>query len=164
MYRDRPPAYCPLQRAVLCSFGQDKTRGRAARGGAETMSAHRIGRWAWVALLPAALVLMTSARAAETSVSFSLDYEVDGRAAPFLLPFDKGYYKAEGVNVTIAPASGSQETIERVAAGTYEMGLADINALIRFRDANPAPPNQGGFMLYNRPGFAVTARERLGPH
>ena len=78
------------------------------------MSAHRIGRWAWVALLPAALVLMTGARAAETSVSFSLDYEIDGRAAPFLLPFDKGYYKAEGVNVTIAPATGSPSSTSMV--------------------------------------------------
>ena len=126
------------------------------------MSAHRIGRWAWVALLPAALVLMTSAMAAETSVSFSLDYEIDGRAAPFLLPFDKGYYKAEGLNVSIAPASGSQETIERVASGTYEMGLADINALIRFRDGNRAAPIKAIFMLYNRPAFAVIGRKSRG--
>src|SRR5262245_47590567 len=140
MYRDRPPSYCPLQRAVLFSFGQDKTRGRAARGGAEKMSAHRIGRWAWVALLHASLVLMTSDRTAERSVSFSLDDAIDGRPSPFLLPFDKCYYKADGVNVTIAPATSSLETIERVASGTYEMGLADINAVIRFRDANRAAP------------------------
>src|SRR5262245_66291028 len=104
------------------------------------MSAYHIGRWAWVALLPAALALMTGAAAAETSVSFSLAYEIDGRAAPFLLPFDKGYFKAEGVNVSIAPASGSQETIERVAAGTYATGLADIKSMSRFRGAHPAPP------------------------
>ena len=126
------------------------------------MGAYRIGRWAWVALLPAALVLMTGAAAAETSVSFSLDYEIDGRAAPFLLPFDKGYYKAEDLNVIIAPATGSQETIERVASGTYEMGLADINALIRFRDANRAAPVKAVFMLYNRPPFAVIGRKSRG--
>jgi len=96
------------------------------------MVAHRKRWWAWIALLPA--LLTTDVRAAETSVSLSLDYEIDGRAAPFLLPFDKGYYKAEGLNVAIEAASGSLETIERVASGSYEMGLADINALIKFRD------------------------------
>jgi NitT/TauT family transport system substrate-binding protein len=124
------------------------------------MSAHHAGQWAWVALLP--MLLMTGAVAAETSISFSLDYEIDGRAAPFLLPFDKGYYKAEGLNVTIDPSSGSLETIERVASGTYEMGLADTNALIRFRDANRAAPIKAIFMLYNRPPFAVIGRKSRG--
>src|SRR5215831_6554826 len=90
------------------------------------MIAHRKRWWAWIALLPA--LLTTDVTAAETSVRFSLDYEIDGRAAPFLLPFDKGYYKAEGLNVAIDPASGSRETIERVASGDYEMGVDDINA------------------------------------
>jgi len=125
------------------------------------MRAHHTGRWAWVALLPA-MLLMTRAMAAETSVRFSLDYEIDGRSAPFLLSFDKGYYKAEGLNVTIEPANGSLETIERVVSGNYDMGLADTNALIRFRDANPAAPIKAIFMLYNRPPFAVIGRKSRG--
>ena len=56
------------------------------------MIAHRKRWWAWFALLPA--LLTTDVTAAETSVRLSLDYEIDGRAAPFLLPFDKGYYRA----------------------------------------------------------------------
>src|SRR5215467_12869686 len=121
------------------------------------MIAHRKRWWAWFALLPA--LLTTDVTAAETSVRLSLDYEIDGRAAPFLLPFDKGYYKAEGLNVTIDPASGSVETIERVASGNYEMGLADINALIKFRDTKRDAPIKAIFMLYNRPPFAVIGRK-----
>src|SRR5215510_1308024 len=124
------------------------------------MIAHRKRWWAWIALLPA--LLTTDLRAAETSVSLSLDYEIDGRAAPFLLPFDKGYYKAEGLNVAIDPASGSLETIERVASGNYEMGLADINALIKFRDTKRDTPIKAIFMLYNRPPFAVIGRKSRG--
>ena len=63
------------------------------------MSAHHTGWWAWVALLIAA-TLMTGAAAAETIVKFSLDFRFEGPSAPFLLPLDKGYYKAEGLNVT----------------------------------------------------------------
>ena len=124
------------------------------------MVAHRKRWWAWIALLSA--LLTTDVRAAETSVSLSLDYEIDGRAAPFLLPFDKGYYKAEGLNVAIEPASGSLETIERVASGSYEMGLADINALIKFRDTKRDAPIKAIFMLYNRPPFAVIGRKSRG--
>ena len=40
------------------------------------MVAHRKRWWAWIALLPA--LLTTDVRAAETSVSLSLDYEIDG--------------------------------------------------------------------------------------
>ena len=121
------------------------------------MVAHRKRWWAWFALLPA--LLTSDVTAAETSVRLSLDYEIDGRAAPFLLPFDKGYYKAEGLNVAIDPASGSLETIERVASGNYEMGLADINTLIKFRDTKRDAPIKAIFMLYNRPPFAVIGRK-----
>ena len=124
------------------------------------MIAHRNRWWAWIALLPA--LLTTDVTAAETSVKLSLDYEIDGRAAPFLLPFDKGYYKAEGLNVAIEPATGSLETIERVASGNYDMELADINTLIKFRDTKRDTPIKAIFMLYNRPPFAVIGRKSRG--
>jgi len=119
------------------------------------------GRWAWVALLPAA-ILMTSAVAAETAVKFTLDFKFEGPSAPFLLAFDKGYYKKEGLDVTIDEAAGSLEAIERVASGTYDMGLADINSLIKFRDTKPNTPVKAVFMLYNRPPFAVIGRKSRG--
>ena len=43
--------------------------------------------------------LISGAAAAETPIKFSLDFKLEGPAAPFLVPLDKGYYKAEGVNV-----------------------------------------------------------------
>jgi NitT/TauT family transport system substrate-binding protein len=119
------------------------------------------GRWAWVALLPAA-ILMTGAMAAETAVRFTLDFKFEGPSAPFLLAFDKGYYKKEGLDVTIDEAAGSLEAIERVASGTYDMGFADINSLIKFRDMKPNTPVKAVFMLYNRPPFAVIGRKSRG--
>jgi NitT/TauT family transport system substrate-binding protein len=124
------------------------------------MSAHH-GRRAWVALL-AAVMLATGAMAAETIVRFTLDFKIEGSSAPFLLSLDKGYYKAQGLNVTIDPAAGSLESIERVASGDYDMGFADINSLIKFRDAKPGTPIKAIFMLYNRPPFAVIGRKSRG--
>jgi len=80
------------------------------------MKAHHTGWWAWMPLLIAA-TLTTSAAAGETIVKFTLDYDFEGPAALFLHPLDKGYYKSEGLNVTINPAANSIEPIERVASG-----------------------------------------------
>ncbi len=108
------------------------------------------------------LALSLPAGAAETDIKFSLDFGFEGPAAPFLLPLDKGYYRAEGLNVSIDPASGSLEPIARVASGAYDMGFGDINALIKFRDAHPATPVKAVFMVYNRPPYAVIARKSRG--
>ncbi|HEX9072595.1 MAG TPA: ABC transporter substrate-binding protein, partial [Pseudolabrys sp.] len=124
------------------------------------MSAYH-GRRAWVALLPA-VMMVTGAMAADMSVRFTLDFNIEGASAPFLLSLDKGYYKAQGLNVTIDPAAGSLESIERVASGDYDMGFADINSLIKFRDAKPGTPIKAIFMLYNRPPFAVIGRKSRG--
>jgi len=125
------------------------------------MSAHHIGRWARVALIFAA-TLMTGAAAAETPVRFTLDFKIEGPSAPFLLAIDRNYYKTEGLNVSIEPSAGSLESIERVASGDFDMGFADINALIKFRDAKPGIPIKAVFMVYNRPPFAVIGRKSRG--
>ncbi|MGH6665592.1 MAG: ABC transporter substrate-binding protein [Pseudolabrys sp.] len=108
------------------------------------------------------LAALTGAAQAQTPVKFSLDFKIDGTSAPFLLTLDKGYFQAEGLNVTIDPGAGSLETIGRVASGTYDLGFADINVLIKFRDANPDKPAVAVFMMYNKPPYAVIGRKSRG--
>ena len=116
------------------------------------------------ALLAAALMSGAGlpAAAADTDIKFSLDFKYEGPSAPFLVPIDKGYYKAEGLNVTVDTASGSLEPINRVASGTYDMGFGDINSLIKFRDANPTVPLKAVFMVYNKPPFSIVGRKSRG--
>ena len=109
----------------------------------------------------AALLAASPARA-ETPIKFSLDFKFEGPSAPFLVAIDKGYFKAEGLDVTIDSSAGSVEPINRVASGTYDMGFADINSLIKFRDANPGNPVKPVFMLYNKPAFAIIGRKSRG--
>ena len=136
-----------------------------------TLKAHRpafAGQKAGIlasALLATALASgagLTAASAADTDVKFSLDFKFEGPSAPFLVPIDKGYYKAEGLNVTVDTASGSLEPINRVASGTYDMGFGDINSLIKFRDANPGVPLKAVFMVYNKPPFSIVGRKSRG--
>jgi NitT/TauT family transport system substrate-binding protein len=129
------------------------------------MSALNAGRSA-MAGIGAGVLLAASvaagATAAETSIRFSLDFKFEGPSAPFLLPLDKGYYRAEGLNVSVDQATGSLEPINRVASGAYDMGFGDINALIKFRDANPDTSVKAVFMVYNRPPFAIIGRKSRG--
>jgi NitT/TauT family transport system substrate-binding protein len=113
------------------------------------------------ALLAAALGLATPVLG-QTAVKFSLDWKYEGTQSPFLLALDRGYFKAEGLDVTIDTAGGSVEPINRLASRTYDMAFGDINSLIKFRDQNPQTPLKAIFMIYSNPPFAVVARKSRG--
>jgi NitT/TauT family transport system substrate-binding protein len=121
----------------------------------------RINRHASLAVALIALTVTWPA-AAQTSIKFSLDGRLEGLAATFFLPQDRGYFKSEGLDVTVDEATTALEPITRVASGAYEMALADINTLIRYRDQHPSPPLKAVFMLYNKPPFAIVARRSRG--
>jgi NitT/TauT family transport system substrate-binding protein len=106
--------------------------------------------------------LMAGPAAAQQAIKFSLDFKFEGPSAPFLVAIDKGYFKAEGLDVTIDSAAGSLEPITRVASGTYDMGFGDINSLIKFRDANPANAIKAVYMVYNKPAFSIVSRKSRG--
>jgi len=114
------------------------------------------------ATIVAAMLLISGSAMAQTAIKFSLDFKFEGPSAPFLVAIDKGYFKAEGLDVTIDSAAGSLEPINRVASGTYDMGFGDINSLIKFRDANPNNPIKAVFMVYNKPAFSVVSRKSRG--
>ena len=116
------------------------------------------------ASLVAALIALAVAwpAAAQTSIKFSLDGRLEGLAATFFLPQDRGYFKSEGLDVTVDEATTALEPITRVASGAYEMALADINTLIRYRDQHPTSSLKAVFMLYNKPPFAIVARRSRG--
>src|SRR5215212_4346128 len=99
---------------------------------------------------------------AQTPVKFTLDWRFEGPAAPFTVALDKGYFKAEGLDVTIAPAAGSREPISRLASGAYDIGFGDVNSLVRFRDENPGSDLKAVMMLYDRPPFAIIGRKSRG--
>lgn len=91
----------------------------------------------------------------ETTIRFVHEWRFEGHVAPFLVAAEKGYFKAEGLNVTIDPGTGSLDSINRVASGTYDMSIADINSLIRYRDNPASVPVKAVMMVYDSPPFAI---------
>ena len=104
----------------------------------------------------------TSPASAQTDLKFALDWKFEGPSAPFFVAVDKGYYKAEGLNVTIDSGPGSVAGIARVAAGTYPIGFFDINSLAKFQDQNPDKKVQAVLMIYDSPAFAIGSTAKTG--
>ncbi len=109
-----------------------------------------------------AVLLTGGAVDAQTRIAYANDWRWEGPAAPFLLALDRGYYADEGLEVTMDTGQGSLEAIPRVATGTYQMGFADFNSLIKFRDQNPDMEVKAVMMGYNSPAFSVVGRKSLG--
>ncbi len=101
---------------------------------------------------------------AQTPLKFQLDWRFEGPAALFLASQAKGYYKAAGLDVTIDAGNGSGGTVTRVASGTYDMGFADMAALMEFHANNPDAPNKpvAVMMVYNNTPAAVLALKKSG--
>ncbi len=99
---------------------------------------------------------------AASALHFSFDRPIDGSAAPFILASSKGLFRAEGLTVTTDAATGSQDAIARVASGNSDMALADINALIRYRDTEGSLPIKAVFVVYNKAPYAIIARKSRG--
>lgn len=106
-------------------------------------------------IFAAITIALTASASAQTDLKFALDWKFEGPSAPYFVAIDKGYYKAEGLNVTIDSGPGSVAGIARVAAGTYPIGFFDINSLVKFRDQNPDKQVTAVLMIYDKPPFAI---------
>jgi NitT/TauT family transport system substrate-binding protein len=120
-----------------------------------------------LASLLASLVLAVAAPAShaqDTPIKFQLDWRFEGPGALFLVPLAKGYFKDEKLDVTVDAGNGSGGTVTRVASGSYDMGFADMAALMEFQANNPTAPNKpvAVMMVYNNTPAAVLALKKSG--
>jgi NitT/TauT family transport system substrate-binding protein len=107
---------------------------------------------------------MAAAQAQVTPIKFQLDWRFEGPAALFLTPAAKGYFKDARLDVSIDAGNGSGGAVTRVASGTYDMGFADLAALMEFHANNPDAPNKpvAVMMVYNNTPASVMALKKSG--
>ena len=105
-----------------------------------------------------------TAHAQTTPIKFQLDWRFEGPAALFLTPVAKGYFKAAKLDVTVDAGNGSGGAVTRVASGSYDIGFADLAALMEFHANNPDAPNKpvAVMMVYNNTPASVMALKKSG--
>jgi NitT/TauT family transport system substrate-binding protein len=91
--------------------------------------------------------------ASPIDITFSLDFIVLGRHAPWYVALDKGYYKEEGLNVKIIPGQGTAQVIQAVESGLAEIGFVDVVGIVLGRAGGATVKMVA--VNYQKPPFAI---------
>lgn len=110
------------------------------------------------AVVLAAPLGLATAAAAQTRLKLVLNWKYQGPQGMFFLAEDRGYYKAEGLEVTLDQGNGSGAAVPLVANGTYDVGFGDINALIELAARKPEDAPIAVYVMFNRPPFTVAVK------
>jgi NitT/TauT family transport system substrate-binding protein len=116
------------------------------------------------ALLAMAAELALSAFAAApaaaqtTKLKLVLNWKYQGPQGMFFVAEDKGYFKQEGLEVTLDQGNGSGAAVPLVANGTYDVGFGDINALIELAAKKPEDAPIAVYVMFNQPPFTVAVK------
>jgi NitT/TauT family transport system substrate-binding protein len=104
-------------------------------------------------------VLMTPAVAQEKA-TLRLNWLIYGFHSPFYLGVDKGYYKAEGIDLEIGEGKGSASAVQVVGAKGDTFGLSDGASIVN--GITKSAPIKAVMGIMNTTPFAIIARADSG--
>jgi NitT/TauT family transport system substrate-binding protein len=97
---------------------------------------------------------------AADEVSLRFNWYLGGLHTPFYLGKERGYYSAEGIDITLNEGRGSANTVQVVAAGSDTFGMADAGSLMLV--AAKGGDVKAVMSLLNTSGFAVISLAENG--
>ena len=80
------------------------------------------------------------AQVEKPALKLTLGWLFQAPQAPYVYAAEKGYFKAEGLDMTIDRGAGSGASIQRVISGSHEIGHADMGVIIKWNAENPEKP------------------------
>jgi NitT/TauT family transport system substrate-binding protein len=110
------------------------------------------------AALAAGLLLSLAPAAAQEKIKFTLDWKIQGIHAWYYWAAEKGYFKAEGLDVAIDQGEGSAATVNRIMGGAYDAGFGDMNAIIQNAATRPNEAPVMVYMIYSKAPFALLVK------
>ena len=108
----------------------------------------------------AAVLLAAAPARAEDKVQFRLNWILYGFHTPFYLGLERGYYKDEGIDLTIGEGQGSVRAVQTVGAKGDTFGLSDGGSVIA--GVSKGAPVRSVMAVTNSSPYAVTVRNDAG--
>src|SRR5712671_4053782 len=102
--------------------------------------------------------LAAPAAAQTTKLKLVLNWKYQGPQGMFFLADDRGYFKEEGLEVTLDQGNGSGAGVPLVANGTYDAAFGDVNALIELAAKKPDDAPIAVYVMFNQPPFTVAVK------
>ena len=113
-----------------------------------------------LALLVAALSLPAHA---QTRIKMTLDWRFEGQTSFMWLGLQRGHFQKEGLDVQVDAGSGSTAGIQRIHTGAYDVGLADMSALIEYYGNNAGQTRlQMVYLQYDEAPIAYYTYKKTG--
>lgn len=105
----------------------------------------------------AMLGMFASGATAQEKATLRLNWLIYGFHSPFYLGVERGYYKAEGIDLEIGEGKGSGAAVQVVGAKGDTFGLSDGASIIN--GISKGAPVKAVMGIMNTTPFAVIARE-----
>jgi NitT/TauT family transport system substrate-binding protein len=99
---------------------------------------------------------------AQIPIRFAWDWAPQGYHAIWAMAEARGFFRDAGLRVQQDRGYGSGDTITKVATGAYDLGFADINALVQFNARNPNQRVIAVAMVFDSNPAAVVTLRRTG--
>jgi NitT/TauT family transport system substrate-binding protein len=91
-----------------------------------------------IGALAATLALLQPARAQE-KVVLQLDWLPTGEHAAYFAGLERGFFRENGIDLGVVRGYGSGDTVNKVAAGVAQFGVADLGAVLAGRQQQDLP-------------------------
>jgi NitT/TauT family transport system substrate-binding protein len=101
------------------------------------------------------LSIASTVASAEDKVSLRLNWYLGGLHVPFYYGKERGFFAAEGIDLTINEGRGSANTVQVVAAGSDTFGMADSSSVIT--TAAKGADVKSVMSLLNSTGYSVVS-------
>ncbi len=116
-------------------------------------------QWRFVVMMLAAFGFASPAFALD-KVSFRLNWLLYGFHTPFYLGLERGYYRDEGIELTIGEGQGSVRAVQTVGAKGDMFGLADGGSVIN--GVTRGAPVKAVMAITNSSPYTLTGRSDMG--
>ncbi len=110
--------------------------------------------------IAAAFAAVAGPASAQEAVSLRLNWYLGGLHVPYYYGVERGFFKAEGIDLTINEGRGSANTVQVVGAGSDTFGMADSSSVVTA--ISKGVEIKSVMSLLNSTGFAVVSLASTG--